>query len=59
MAARIWRVSNAVAGRRRLGELIGGEEGASLVRQSNEALARQGVKNPKKVSDALVPGLRT
>ncbi|HZN91829.1 MAG TPA: hypothetical protein VFB81_03970, partial [Myxococcales bacterium] len=49
----------AVAGRRRLGELIGGEEGASLVRQSNEALARHGVKNPKKVSDALVPGLRT
>jgi len=49
----------AVAGRRRLGELIGGEEGASLVRQANEALGRQGVKNPKKLSDALVPGLRT
>jgi len=49
----------AVAGRRRLGELIGGEEGASLVRQANEALGRQGVKSPKKLSDALVPGLRT
>lgn len=48
-----------IAGRRRLGELIGGEEGASLVRQANEALGRQGVKNPKKLSDALVPGLRT
>jgi hypothetical protein len=49
----------ATAGRRRLGELIGGEEGAGLVRQSNEALTRQGVKNPKKLCDALVPGLRT
>jgi hypothetical protein len=49
----------ATAGRRRLGELIGGEEGAGLVRQANEALSRQGVKNPKKLSDALVPGLRT
>lgn len=49
----------ALAGRRRLGELLGGEEGAALVRQANETLSQLGVRNPKRLCDALAPGLRT
>jgi hypothetical protein len=40
----------------RLGELVGGDEGALLVRESQEAMRRQRIRQPDKMTDMLAPG---
>ena len=46
----------AAAARRRLGELIGGEEGRTLCEQGNAVMRAQGVVNPDAICEMLVPG---
>ena len=46
----------AAAARRRLGELIGGDEGRALITQANDWLSRQQVKNPEAVTRLMAPG---
>ncbi len=43
----------------RLGELLSGEEGAPLARESATWMAEQGVKNPAKITAMLVPLFRS
>jgi hypothetical protein len=44
------------AARKRLGEIIGGDEGASLITEADRWYARQGVKNPAQLTTMLIPG---
>jgi hypothetical protein len=46
----------AAAARRRLGKLIGGDEGNELMNQADEWLSRQQVKNPPAVTKLMAPG---
>jgi eukaryotic-like serine/threonine-protein kinase len=46
----------AVAARRRLGELMGGDRGRDLVTQSNQWMVKQEIKNPEKMMNLLAPG---
>jgi hypothetical protein len=46
----------AQAARRRLGRLIGGEEGASMVAQADSWMAGQGIRNPDRMTSAMAPG---
>jgi len=46
----------AAAARRRLGKLIGGDEGDELMNQADEWLSRQQVKNPPAVTKLMAPG---
>ena len=46
----------AAAARRRLGELIGGEEGRELIARAEEWFSRQQVKNPSAVTRLMAPG---
>jgi eukaryotic-like serine/threonine-protein kinase len=46
----------AAAARRRLGKLIGGDEGAALVAEADAWLRGQLVKVPERMVDVLVPG---
>jgi hypothetical protein len=46
----------AVASRRRLGQVMGGERGASLIAQADEWYAIQDVKNPARMTNMLAPG---
>ncbi|MCU1282751.1 MAG: putative ATPase, partial [bacterium] len=43
--------------RRRLGQLVGGDEGAALVAAADGALARQGVARPDKLAAMIAPGI--
>ena len=47
---------HAAAVRRRLGALVGGSEGAALVVAGDAFMAAQGVRNPARMTAALVPG---
>jgi serine/threonine protein kinase len=47
----------AMAARRRRGELLGGDEGAALIRSADETLAGLSVKNPARVMEWLAPGI--
>jgi hypothetical protein len=49
----------AAASRRRLGELLGRDEGAELIAQANAALRAQGVVNADAICEMLVPGCRS
>jgi hypothetical protein len=46
----------AVACRRRLGELLGGEEGSALVAAADAAMAAQGIRNPARMTAMFMPG---
>ena len=46
----------AAAARRRLGHLLGGDEGRTLVDQADARMAAQGIRNPARMTAALAPG---
>lgn len=46
----------AAAARRRRGELIGGDQGKSLVEAADSWMGSQGVKNPVRMTNMLAPG---
>jgi len=46
----------AAACRRRLGKLIGGDEGHSLVAEADAWMAGQFIVNPARMTATLVPG---
>lgn len=48
----------AAAIRLRLGELVGGSEGADLTAAGQLWMAREGVRNPARMTAALLPGWR-
>jgi serine/threonine protein kinase len=47
---------HAVAARHRLGTLIGGEEGRSMVERANQAMTSEGIKNPARWLSIYLPG---
>lgn len=49
----------AAAARRRLGGVIGGDEGASLIRTADEWMTAQTVRNPARMTAMLAPGFRS
>lgn len=46
----------AAAARRKLGEIIGGEQGAELITQADEWMSKQQIKNPAAVANLMAPG---
>jgi serine/threonine protein kinase len=46
----------AAAARRRLGQLLGGEEGRALLAQSDSWMASQQIRNPPRMTAMLAPG---
>ncbi|HXD33446.1 MAG TPA: protein kinase [Pyrinomonadaceae bacterium] len=46
----------AVASRRRLGQVMGGERGAELLAEADEWMKSQEIKNPAKMTHMLAPG---
>ena len=46
----------AVAARRRLGELVGGDRGRQLIAQTEEWMKKQQIKNPARMMNLLAPG---
>ena len=49
----------AVAARRRLGEMLGGDRGLQLVAQTEEWMTKQQIKNPARMLNLLAPGFST
>ena len=47
----------AYGARRRLGQLVGGDEGAALVAAADDAMTRQGVARPDKLAAMIAPGV--
>jgi hypothetical protein len=47
----------AAAARRRRGALLGGDGGRSLIRQADEWMASEGIRNPAHMTRLLAPGL--
>jgi hypothetical protein len=45
------------AARRRMGELVGGDEGRAQVEEATEWMMEQGVVNPDRMTEMLAPGL--
>jgi len=46
----------AATARRRLGEMIGGDGGAELIRQADGWMNKQEIKNPAAVANLMAPG---
>jgi hypothetical protein len=46
----------AASSRRRLGELLGGDEGRTLIAEADEWMARQGIENPARMAALHAPG---
>ena len=44
------------AAHRRLGELLGGDEGAALARKATSWMEAQGIVNPTRITELLAPG---
>jgi serine/threonine protein kinase len=49
-------VGYAVAARRQLGRVLGGDEGARLVVEADQWMSDQGVKNPERLVQMIAPG---
>ncbi len=47
---------HAAAARRRLGELMGGDEGAALVARADEWMASEAIDNPQRMTEVFAPG---
>jgi serine/threonine protein kinase len=47
---------SSAAARYRLGRLLQGEEGSSLIQNATEALRRQGAKSPEQMFEVITPG---
>lgn len=47
---------SAAAARRRLGEVLGGDEGRALVTTADEAMARVGATHPDRMAALFAPG---
>jgi len=45
----------SAAAKRRAGELLGGDEGASLIREADEWMASQGIRNPVRMTAMIAP----
>jgi hypothetical protein len=50
--------SHSAAARRRLGEMLGGDEGAALIRDADHRLTGQGVRRPDRLTRMLAPGFQ-
>ncbi|MCO6456930.1 MAG: protein kinase [Pirellulaceae bacterium] len=48
----------AAAARRRCGEIVGGDEGQSLVAAANEWMSRQQIRNPDRLTAMILPDFR-
>ena len=48
----------AMAARRRLGQVIGGERGAEMIANADDWMRNQGIKNPLLMTRMLAPGWR-
>jgi eukaryotic-like serine/threonine-protein kinase len=46
----------AAAARRRLGELLGGDEGRELITKADEWMSRQQIRNPPAFTRLMAPG---
>ena len=46
----------AATARRRLGEILGGDNGRELIRQADDWMSRQQIKNPAAVANLMAPG---
>jgi hypothetical protein len=46
----------AAVARRRLGQLLGGDEGEPLFAQAEELMRAQAIVNPAAITDMLAPG---
>jgi hypothetical protein len=46
----------AAAARRRLGQLIGGDQGKALVAEADRWMAAQGIRNPARMTAVYAPG---
>jgi hypothetical protein len=46
----------AVVSRRRLGQMLGGERGRELIAETDEWMAKEGIKNPTRMTRMLAPG---
>jgi hypothetical protein len=46
----------AAAARRRLGETIGGDEGAGFIQEADSFMRRQSIRSPERMTNMLVPG---
>ena len=49
---------HAAAARRRLGQLVGGDEGRTLVAQADSWMTGQGIRNPTRMAAMIAPWLR-
>ena len=50
------RLVLAMAARRRLGELLGGDEGDTLIAQADEWMTGEGIVNPDRMIELVAPG---
>jgi hypothetical protein len=61
-AARLFDETNlalfAAVARLRLGALLGGKEGASLVAEADEWMLAEGVRRPERIAAMMAPGFR-
>jgi serine/threonine protein kinase len=48
---------HAMAARRQLGLLLGGDEGRTLVQEADDAMSAQGIRSPERFAGMLVPGV--
>jgi hypothetical protein len=47
---------HAVTAQRRLGEILGGDQGRELIQQADDWMTRQQIKNPVKITNLMAPG---
>ena len=47
---------HAATAERRLGEMMGGDEGAALLAQGNGWMSTEGITDPDRITDVFAPG---